>query len=115
MEWQPARCHSDCDPCHNKPIDGKSGRHSSFGSMEWVTSLWSEKLEPPQVLALRQMVEHGSKYNAGSNIEGNCGRFRRGSSSGSLEKASTDDRQDGGGEINPGECWFTLETSPAER
>lgn len=28
---------------------------------------------------------------------------------------ATDDRQGGGGEVNPGERWFNLETYPAER
>lgn len=73
---------SDYDPCYNKHVVGKSGRHSSFGSLEWVTSLWSEKHALPQVLDLRQMAEPGSKFSAGPSAEGNCGRFRRGSSSG---------------------------------
>lgn len=77
-------------------------------------SLWSEKHAPPQVLSLRQMVEPISKFSVGSSAEGNCGRFRRGSNSGSSEKVAVDDRQGGGGEVNLGECWFNLETSPVE-
>ena len=106
---------SDCDPCHNKAATGKSRRHSSFGNLEWVTSSWSEKPAPPQVLALRQMAEPESKFSVSSITEGNCGKLRRGSSSGGPKKVAADDRQGGGGEVNPGEHWFNLETSSAER
>lgn len=56
------------------------------------------------------MAELGSKLSASSSAEGNCGRFRRGGSSGGPEKVTMDDRQGRGGEVNPGEHWFTMET-----
>ena len=52
---------------------------------------------PPQVLASRQMVEPRSKFSAGSSMEVNCGRVRRGSTLGGMEKAAADDIHGGGG------------------
>lgn len=82
----------DSNPCHNKSIDKESSRHSPLGRFELVTSMWSKKPSPPQVLDLRQMVEHDSKHCVGSIAEGNGGRFRRGSGSSGPEKAAVEDR-----------------------
>ena len=70
---------------------------------------------PLQESALRHMVKPGSKLNASSSAKGNYGRFRRGSSSSGSEKVAVDDRQGRGGEANPGEHWFTMETSSVEQ
>lgn len=91
------------------------GRHSPLRKLEWVELLWSEELAPLQKSALRHMAEMGFKFSASSSAEGISRRLRSGNNLGGLEKAAVDDRQGGGEEVNPGERWFTMETSPAER
>lgn len=91
------------------------GHHFLLSKLEWVELPWSEELAPLQESTLRHMAEMGSKFIASSSVEQISGRLRRGSNSGGLEKAVADERQGGGGEVNLGERWFTMETSPVER
>lgn len=68
-----------------------------------------------QLLALIPMAATGSKAYASSSAEGNSGRYRRRPNVGNSEKAEAEGSHGGGWEMSSGECWFTMETSPAER
>ena len=104
-----------CDPCLNILANEESWWHSSPGSFVSVMTLCVEEVSPPQCLALWKMAERGSNYSAGATTDGSGGRFKRGSGSSSPKKTTVEVHQGGGGEANPGERWFNLETSPAER
>ena len=80
-----------------------------------VMTLCVQEVLPPQLLALWKMVERGSNYSAGATVDGSGGRLKRGSGSSHPEKTIVEVRQGGGGEVNLGERWFNLETSPTER
>ena len=103
-----------CDPSLDIQATGVLRRHYLLSKLEWVEFMWSEELVPLQESALRHMAERGSKFSVSSSVKGISGRLRRGNNLGGLEKAMADDRQGGGGEVNPRECWFTMETSPME-
>lgn len=94
---------------------GVSGRHSLLSNLEWFALMWSEEPAPWQESALRHMAETGSKVSVSSSTEGISGRLKQGTSSGNPGKATVEDRQGRGREVNLGERWFIMETSLTER
>ena len=93
---------------------GFLGRHSMLRILVSFASLWLEEPTSELLLAFRPMVTIGSKAYASSYAEGNNGRFRRHTSEGNLERLEAEGTYGGGQEMSPGECWFTMETSPTE-
>lgn len=89
--------------------------HSLQGTWKNFALVWLEEFGPALLLALRLMAATGSKVCASSSAEGNSGRVRWRPSMGNQEKAEADSSHGGGREMSPGECWFTMENSSAER
>ena len=104
-----------CAPNLHTTEETKFGKNSAIDRSVWVMVWGPEELLPPQWSTRRRMVNHGSSLSDGVTTARNGGRPRRGSSSGSLDKMAKETRQGMGGEVNPGERWFNLETSPSER
>ena len=104
-----------CGPCSKLRGDGGAWRSIPLVGFMAIVSLHREVYPPPQVQGKSVMAGSCPLFQEVSTESGNFSQCRHGCNPGGTGKEVEEVRPVGTRAVNPGEWWFNLQTTPAER